>query len=199
MRRLECMRCFFAIEFDEPTKKYLAELQRRISAMGIRGNYSRPENLHLTLKFLGEVQADLVPRLSDLMKNVASEHKAFVLSFDQLGKFSRGNRSIIWMGMQNSRELLHLQKSLELQLLDFFSGNLERSAFSPHITMIREAVIPKNQQDQSLEEAFAGIRQELEPFNLVYAVKGISLMESTRVNDKLTYLQKSYADLCASN
>jgi len=65
--------------------------------------------------------------------------------------------------------------------------------------MIREAVIPKNQQDQSLEEAFAGIRQELEPFNLVYAVKGISLMESTRVNDKLTDMQKSYAELCASN
>lgn len=189
------MRCFFAIEFDEPTKGLLAELQRRLSAMGIKGNYSRPENLHLTLKFLGEVQADLIPPLSDIMKNVAMAHKAFDLSFDQLGKFSRGNRSIIWMGIQSCRELLQLQKSLELQLLDFFSGKLEGSAFSPHITMIREAVIPRKQRDRSLEEAFNEIRREVGPLNLVYAVNGISLMESTRVNDKLTYLQKSYAHL----
>jgi 2'-5' RNA ligase len=191
------MRCFFAVEFDDPTKKCLAELQHRLSAMGIKGNYSRPENFHLTLKFLGEVQVDLIPRLTGLMKNVASEHEAFVLSFDQLGKFNKGNRSIIWMGIQNNRELSRLQKSLDLQLLDFFSGNLERSAFSPHITMIREAVIPKVQQDQSPEEAFTSIKRELGTVNLVYAVKGISLMESTRINDKLTYLQKSYADLGA--
>jgi len=66
------MRCFFAIEFDEETRQVLTGIQNALRGSGISGNYTRPPNFHLTLKFLGEISPSMLPRLERVMGKVAS-------------------------------------------------------------------------------------------------------------------------------
>ena len=51
------MRLFLAIQFDEPTVRALTEFQEKLRAFGMRGRFASPENLHLTLAFIGEYAA----------------------------------------------------------------------------------------------------------------------------------------------
>ena len=85
------MRCFIAIEFDENTRNTLASIQNELKNQGVQGNYTRIENLHLTLKFLGEID---MPTYLDIWFNekVSRNHELFVLELGKLGKIDKGNK-----------------------------------------------------------------------------------------------------------
>ena len=66
------MRLFVAIEFDEKTKSKMIDVQDQLRAAVLHGNFSRPENLHLTLAFLGEVPEERVGGIIRAMANMMS-------------------------------------------------------------------------------------------------------------------------------
>jgi 2'-5' RNA ligase len=196
------MRCFFAVEFDDETKKLLAGIQDVLRQNGISGNYSRSSNFHLTLKFLGEINPVMLSGLERVMKKVASRHKSFVLEFGELGKFSKGRRPVVWCGLKASKPMTEVQEDLVKELaFEFpkFSGN-ER--YVPHITLVREAAL------ETVSSVDAGSGRTVDEENRLdellnrvripehrITVKGISLMESTRIDGRLVYVRRLYAAL----
>jgi 2'-5' RNA ligase len=103
------MRLFVAINFDRITIGNIAAAQGRLREFG-RGNFSRPENLHLTLAFLGEVEPNRVADVKRAME--ATPIKPMELLFDRVGCFPRDGDDIWWIGLSDNPALLELQKAL---------------------------------------------------------------------------------------
>src|SRR3989344_6738275 len=101
------MRCFIAIDIPEALKPRIIGLQKQFS--GYNTNLVEPENLHFTLKFLGETDGmGLADRL-DFIRKIPS----FEIELAGMGCFPSENfvRSV-WIGIRHSQELINLQKSV---------------------------------------------------------------------------------------
>ena len=101
-------------------------------------NYCRPENIHLTLKFLGSTPVDDIPNIIEAVQKVAKDHKPFTMDFDRTGFFG-SNRvpRVLWLGMNNQPQALF---DLENDLLDAFDAlgyMRDRQNFVPHLTVCR--------------------------------------------------------------
>jgi len=169
------MRLFIAINFDENTKENLITVQNHLRKLG-RGNFSRPENLHLTLAFLGEVSPERVAEICRIMDQITVP--VLHISFDHVGRFKRDCGDIWWIGLAKNKTLLTLQKELA-ERLRAEGFPIENRSFSPHVTLARRVVLNEKQEN---------IKILKEPFYT--DVNKISLMLSHRIDGKLTYTEQ---------
>ena len=132
------MRLFIAIDIEPHILRGIDELQKELRGKleSFRGiNWVRPELIHLTLKFMGEVNDDKICELSELVSDVAGRHSGFNVEVRGLGWFGNTAR-LLWLGTDEPRELLDLQKDLEEALA---AGEWIGSGkkFSGHLTLCR--------------------------------------------------------------
>ena len=173
------MRVFIAIEFSKEIKDYMYRVQQDLRASMEKGNFSNVENFHITLRFIGEQSQDKVLSLKQAIKKTAASGVSFKLQTDTIGFFPKGNKKILWMGITSEKALLEkLFLSLEGEL-EKIGIKKEEKAFSPHITLVRDAI---------LKEDFIILKQNTRLENREICVENISLMESARINGKLTYI-----------
>ncbi|MBQ2879337.1 MAG: RNA 2',3'-cyclic phosphodiesterase [Anaerotignum sp.] len=172
------MRTFIAIELEDEVKDHLAEAQAKAQELCRRGNYTPRENFHLTLHFLGEVEEDDLEYLQDAMYETARRNRPFTLTLDKIGFFPRGNKGIMWAGLERSTHLQRLFSTLE-KSLEQQGFARERKGLSPHITLGREV-----EPHRSFMDVQKSVR--VEPMKI--AVRSISLMESVRKGPKLVYV-----------
>ena len=85
---MEKIRSFIAIELSEDIKKELARLQDELKPAGADVKWVRPESVHLTLKFLGNVDTDKLERVKSVLDGVATNYKPFKMSLFKIGCFS---------------------------------------------------------------------------------------------------------------
>ena len=126
------MRLFIAIELPGEVRDYLFSIKNNFQNSA-KVNWTAKKNLHLTLKFLGEVKEDLVPEIISLLKTV--EFRKFELELNELGVFPNRNYfKILWVGINNFNKVIELQQEIEEKLSKYFSKDKE---FSCHITIGR--------------------------------------------------------------
>jgi len=109
----------------------------RLKGAGADVKWVRPDALHLTLKFLGEIPADRVERVKGVLQEIAPVHGKFELKVSDIGGFpSLRNPRVIWAGISASTELELLQADMEARLVE---QGFERESrpFSPHLTLGR--------------------------------------------------------------
>jgi 2'-5' RNA ligase len=163
------MRLFVAVNFSDETRTKLVALCNELRGTSTRGRFTLPENLHLTLAFLGECDAKKVVAIKTCMDDVKFE--PFDLMIDCIGRFKRNGGDIWWAGVRENKKLLELHQKLTAGLNA--SGFVcEERKYSPHITLGRE-IVTKAQPRQ------------IEPFG--ETVSKIDLMKSERIAGKLTY------------
>lgn len=169
------MRLFIAVNFGGETKRNIIAVQERLREAG-RGNFSRPENLHLTLAFLGEVAPDRVPAVRQAMDQTAI--RPLALRFDHVGCFQRGGGDIWWIGFAENEALLEMRKELcgRLSAAGFV---LESRRFSPHVTLAREVRLHRQPDRRALLGA---------PFSA--HADAVSLMLSERIGGRLVYTEQ---------
>lgn len=172
------MRMFIAIELENTLKEYIFEKQQMIKNNSRKGNFSRKENFHLTLKFIGEVNIEEIEDIKKAINKTALGYSHFKINLGKLGYFSRKNKKIIWIGIsQGNKRLNQLFNILETNL-DRFGFEREIRGLKPHITLAREVVLKKD---------FNFLSKEIRIEDKEIQVKKISLMESTRIDGLLTY------------
>ena len=118
------MRVFIAIDIDGRTRAALGKLESGIEGLakeaGVRKGdvkWVRPEAIHLTLKFIGEVDDKSVAEICNIVKNVACSYKGFEIDIESVGYFGGRSATVLWVGTgQGSDELRRLQKDLDGQL-----------------------------------------------------------------------------------
>jgi 2'-5' RNA ligase len=103
-----------------------------------RINWVNPENLHLTLKFLGETPSTRIPEINAAMNDCLSKHKSFQLDFDKTGIFgSRYDPRVIWLGSTQIPAEITLLANDVLDTFDAIGFSRDRQNFVPHLTLGR--------------------------------------------------------------
>ena len=124
-------RLFIAIPLPDDIRAALVHLRS-----GIPGARWLPEsNLHLTLRFIGDVHRDEADDVADALGQI--EAPAFDMSIEGVGMFGERKRPrILWAGIARNDALVHLQRKVESAVVRAGLGPEERR-FTPHITLAR--------------------------------------------------------------
>ncbi|MSQ31696.1 MAG: RNA 2',3'-cyclic phosphodiesterase [Dehalococcoidia bacterium] len=139
MLQQETLRLFIAIEFSKKLKDAIYSLIEKLKISDVNSSirWISYEDLHITLKFLGEVAKSKIPSLEESIKNAVSNKNTFELSLSGVGVFPNENRpGVFWVGVKDSEPLMSLAKSVikECASMGFPEENWP---FSPHITIGR--------------------------------------------------------------
>ena len=115
---VDMIRAFICIDFSDEVIKEVARVQELVSRKKFVGKMTELENLHLTLKFLGELTTDKIEEVKERLKSVKFE--GFEASLGKCGVFShRGNPKIVWV-KTNGTAIYELQKKIDYVLKDIF-------------------------------------------------------------------------------
>jgi len=132
------IRTFIAIDLPDTVKSFLKETAHELKGFGAHVRWVRPESIHLTLKFLGNVNRDLVPTLEAELNSILSRERSFPLSMSGLGAFPGLKRPrVIWAGLDDpGRRLTPLVAGID-DRLEPLGFKKEKRPFRPHLTLGR--------------------------------------------------------------
>lgn len=168
------MRLFIALEIPGEIKDLLEQDAAALKKAGASGNFSRRENYHLTLAFLGETERNRLKQIEDCMDSAAKD--SIALTVGTYGCFRRDTGDILWRGIRAGKDLTLLYEELsgELRKKGF---SIEKRKFRPHLTVARKYRPAKGEKPGSLPSAE----------ELPCRCDRLTLMRSDRINGVLTY------------
>lgn len=132
------MRAFIAIGLPQEIKESLTQLQQELKATQADVKWVRPDNIHLTLKFLGEIDDTALEKITDIINGVAGKISAFKLRINSLGAFPKiDSPRVIWVGVDaGDKEVKEIATQLEGKIEKLGIPKEDRP-FSSHITIGR--------------------------------------------------------------
>lgn len=167
------MRLFAAVAFDDAARAQISAFAAGLQARGVAGGFTRRENLHLTLKFLGEVPSSRADAVRAALVRAAGAFAPFTITAGRCGAFSSRGEKTVWLGFEGA-ELLRLAAESDGQLArEGFAP--ETRPFVPHVTLARRASCPEG----ALSEPAAP------PVSC--SVRAVTLFESRRDAGRLWY------------
>ena len=142
---MKTVRTFIAIELLDQARSALIEVQNRLKALvppkSVR--WTAPQNIHLTLHFLGDINAADVEKAAEVVKVAASNYQPFTLTLTGLGCFPNTRRPrIVWVGVGGETRLLaalYQELGERLKVINFTP---ETRPYSAHLTIGRVNKIP---------------------------------------------------------
>lgn len=181
------IRTFIAIQLPAEIQNGLAKVESELKPLiGTAVRWVPPENIHITLKFLGDTPLQKTKQVQEIIRHTAEFFQPFTISVGQIGAFPNIQRPrVLWVGLQTGPELAKLQAIIDQETarIGFASEN---RAFSPHLTIGRV-----NQTNPSAElsnitacvknyppitlgsfsaQSVAHIRSDLRPSGAVYTI-----------------------------
>lgn len=145
------IRAFIALELPEETVTQIISLRDKVFKNISNINWEKREKLHITLKFLGDSEKNVLDSLSNQLKNLAENYNKIYLSFDKFGIFKSNNiPRILWIGAKENEQLTSLVQSIE-DICSQYSYPKEQRVFKTHITLLR--IKNNNNIDNIIESA----------------------------------------------
>ena len=132
------MRIFVAVALEAALGEAVAKLPPRLNSAAAAFRWVPPGNLHLTLKFLGEIPEERVAQASDAAREVAGRSRPFSITLGGLGAFPSPKKpQIVWIGVvQGADRLIELARDLDVTLRRVKFPEDDRP-FRPHLTIAR--------------------------------------------------------------
>ena len=150
---METIRTFISIDFPEQAIKVIGDIQKSLNnAIPTIVRWIKSENMHLTLKFLGNVQLQKIHVIEIALDKIALEIEPFHLNLEGIGAFPNwGHPRIIWIGV-GKPELVHgLAEQIEEKMVAL-DCQKEIKSFSPHLTIGRVREHISSEDIQMLEK-----------------------------------------------
>lgn len=130
------MRAFVAIDLPEEIRGELARWQRVLAPVCPEARWTRPQGIHLTLKFLGEISSEQVVRVTDTLGRLGTV-EPFSIEVRGFGFFPDARRPrVFWAGV-NAPETLGVLASRVEEAMEKLGFAREQRAFNPHLTLAR--------------------------------------------------------------
>jgi 2'-5' RNA ligase len=131
------LRLFVALEIPAAVRENLAALVRELRPLAPEVRWARLENMHLTLKFIGEVPPPKADAIRAALVHVHAEERPLEMHFRGLGFFPDEKRPrVFWAGIEAGPGLPRLAAALE-NALEPLGVPREERAFTPHLTLAR--------------------------------------------------------------
>ena len=172
------MRIFIALNLPEELRDYVLKGQETLAAADFSVKWVERKNLHLTLEFLGEIEAFRLPRVEKAVSQAAKEEKPFSLFLQGAGVFPNLKRPrVLWGDIKGEViNLKNLQRKIHLNLME--EGlDLEKREFAPHLTIgrVRHPKPLPHSESQKLQQLLADTFTEPSPF---WQVNKVDIMQS---------------------
>jgi RNA 2',3'-cyclic 3'-phosphodiesterase len=180
------MRTFIAVEVPKDVQRVVGDYIDSIKEIVHNVKWVEPQNLHFTIKFLGEVKNSDVKSIKDCVSHVASEFSPFAMGLSGTGFFPSEYRpKVIWIGADGGEDtLLDLYQDME-RCIENIGFDREAKTFSPHLTIGRV----KKFKNVDVPEGFP----DFEP--VMFNVSGLAVMKSTLTPDGPIYEKVFEAEL----
>jgi 2'-5' RNA ligase len=154
------MRLFVALDISEELKKELALLEESLSGChSLR--FVKPENIHLTLKFLGEVRDEKLGKVKEVLSGV--RFGGVKLSTTRIGTFP----GVLWLGVKLGSDLAQLQQKVQRGVLQF--AMRDPRPYKPHLTVARfQSLSPQEREsvDSAVRERRIEVSWKADSFTL---------------------------------
>jgi len=150
-------RTFIALKVhpEEELMHLFRDLQAELSGEAIK--WVEPDNLHLTLKFLGDTTAEQVDEVKEILLQTVSQFSAFRFQLKGLGYFkSNGQPRVLFTDIENFEPLKQLVNALQVPLKEI-GFEKEKRAFKPHLTLARIKFLKNKKQFYSLIENVSSV------------------------------------------
>lgn len=191
---MSVIRAFIAVNLSQEILDRIdqvsQDLQKNLKGIPIR--WVPVENIHLTLKFLGNVSTSNLEILKDILGKVVSSHRECDISVGGIGVFPKPQTPrVIWIGMEIPQELVALQHNIEIETAKL-GYSREHRPFSPHLTFGR---VSRNASAQDVH----AIAEVLDSFKVGFLgatrLKSVYLFRSDLKPDGAVYTPIYSADL----
>lgn len=171
------LRTFIAIALPTEIKNWLAKIQQALKAAGADVKWVEPENIHITIKFLGERDKKKIAEIIEAIDQVCAEIPTFELTISSLGGFpSKESARIIWVGLSKGEtETKEIAKRLEEEISRTGIPK-ETRPFSSHITLGR---VRSSLNRQRLLERMNYLEGNFPRQDFQYRAEKITLFKST--------------------
>ncbi len=171
------MRTFIALLFNDEIKNKIYDYLEEVEEMSESGNFSSFDNLHLTILYLGEISPAMVEKVKTKLQEIVF-HK-FNYETEKLGFFKKGqNKRIVYLGVKKSYNLESLYNFVTFKLKEV-GLNFPTEKYTPHITLGRQVTLISD------DDLF-----QIKTENQIIEANRISIMESTRIDGELTYIER---------
>ena len=149
------MRLFVALDLPQSARQMLLSLQDNLEQLGMGGRRTREENLHLTLRFLGDVDERKAPVICQRVQRAVEEQVAPMVHINGVGAFVRATGDTVFAQLGGDLSGVHRLAAAVSKALQPMGVRAEMRPFRPHITLLRNARFGNQ-----------GIRTKSEPFFL---------------------------------
>lgn len=183
---MSVFRAFIAVDLSAEVLDRLAQvmdgLRREIGEGAIR--WVPIENMHLTLKFLGDVSVSNLDRLKEIMRTSAATCSPFALSVGGLGAFPSPLRArVVWVGVEGPPDLMSLQRMIDTET-DRLGYASENRDFKPHLTLGR---VGRNVTPKELQKIGQVLKEKKVGFLGVAQVRDVHLFRSDLQSNGAVY------------
>jgi len=163
MLKTRSIRSFIALEVPVELKRWIKEVQTQLrNETGATITWARSEGIHLTLKFLGDVEEELLPKIEQELVEIADRVPPIELKTTTTGGFPNLRRpKVLWVGLEAVDELYRLQEDIDAALSKLGFPKEDRR-FHPHLTVGRVRFVEK---DCRMPEKFGEIKAPTHVWN----------------------------------
>lgn len=164
------MRCFIAIDLPDEVKEELSKIQNEIASEKSKLKFVEPQNLHLTLKFLGEISDYNLNQIKEVLKQI--KFRKIEARLNDIGIFPSQNYvRVVWVGLEPSEEIKELRKKID-EVLSNINIAKKDKRFESHVTLARVKFILD-------KKAFAEKLQKVRVKQLDFNIDSFKLKKST--------------------
>ncbi len=131
------MRCFIAIELPEAVKSTLSGIEEDLKKSKADVRWVKPDNIHLTLKFFGNIEEKKTEKIIEIMENICNQYAPFTIEIKGMGTFPNiKSPRVLWVGIEGNDTLKTLQEEIENKM-ESIGFEREDRAFTAHLTLGR--------------------------------------------------------------
>lgn len=173
------VRAFIAVDISREARDTLAQAVNSLKERGVPGvRWVNPEGIHLTLKFLGEIDPGLLDKISSGLERAAQGTRPFKLCLSGIGAFpNAASPRVIWVGIKGELDLLReLQGRVDQEMHTGGGFGKERRSFTPHLTLGRLRDNVSGEERRRAGKALAEVALGSE---VSWQVTEVKLMRST--------------------
>ena len=176
------IRTFIAIEIPGKIQEKIGELHNRLKGSGSTISWTKPANIHLTLKFLGDTDNEIIDEIAAELQQAVQTITDFKINVKGTGAFPNFKRPrVIWIGAKSDGDQLQRLAEQVETCMENFGFEKENRRFSAHLTLGRvkdiKGIEPVMEKLKSYEEFEVGsfavkefylIKSELNPAGSIY-------------------------------
>jgi len=175
------MRSFIALDLPQEVKDYLFELQRKNKTKDATITWVAKKNLHLTLKFLGDIDQEKAEHIKERLQRI--KVKKISARLNNIGSFSHDNTSVLWVGLEPEEDIIKLARNIDEETLDLIA---REQSFKAHLTLGRAKGI-KN------KAAFSSFLKKITLEKITFTLDTFSFYKSTLTSQGPTHhILKTY-------